>query len=313
MWFRVFALLVCGSLLASGTNAGVIFTTSYTAAEGFSNAPLSNNADWVGGPNVAVRPGTTGFVRNGQVPSDLPTFNIHSALGTSGASAFRVGDQIKINTYIQFDLPPSIPFQLTPAQEIARFGFSGSTSSAVLEHGFGVVWDESENLNDLGNSGSLRFFPDFNDYVYVNDSILVNENNSLSITGRSAGLDVDALIGGTFDVRSNMFDVSYTAEKLSADEWGVVDLSILNLSRTMNNFFRYDLSSKPFQTFSFNGPDAFFGQQLIVRGQRSEDAIARSEYVTYSFIPANPVPEPSSILIAALISAFGCIPRRHRG
>ncbi len=101
-------------------NAGVIFTTSYTAAEGFANAPLNNNADWVGGPNVAVRPGTTGFVRNGQTSSTLPTYNIHGALGGRPGSTFQIGDQISINTYIQFDLPgPRF------AQEIARFGFSG--------------------------------------------------------------------------------------------------------------------------------------------------------------------------------------------
>ena len=288
--------------------AGVVFTTNYTAAEGFSNAPLRNNPDWVGGPNVAVRPGTTGFVRNGNVASDLPTYNLHGALSTSGATSFRRGDQIKINTYIQFDLPGS-----EFAQEIARFGFSGSANSPVLEHGFGIVWDKGRN-NDPSDSGSLRFFPDFNDYEYSEAFRLENLYNSETIPGRAAGLDVFDTMGAGVDTRSNMFDVSYTVEKTgAANQWSIKELSIINLSRAQFNRFSYNFGTLV-QLIDFSGPDAFFGQRLAVRGQNRANAIARSEYVTFSFNPANPVvvPEPSSLAIAVVFSICGYVPRRRR-
>ncbi len=82
------------------------------------------------------------------------------------------------------------------------------------------------------NSGYLRFFPDFNDYNFVNN--ISNPrifDNSLFITGRAAGLDVNNAQGGGVDVRSNMFDVTYTVEKTGVDAWSVVEFSILNLSR----------------------------------------------------------------------------------
>ncbi|GAG21420.1 unnamed protein product, partial [marine sediment metagenome] len=238
--------------------------------------------------------------------SDDPTYHIRGALSNNPMSTFGLGDQIKIDVYIQFDLPgPGF------AQEIAHFGFSDSAGSNALEQGIGVVWDEGVD-QPAGDSGSLRFFPDFNDYVFVDDSLEANEINSLTISGSAAGLDVNNTLGQGVDVRSNMFEVSYTARSLGGDQWGVTDLSIVNLSRNTNNMFSYDLSVQPFQTFTFTGSDAFFGQRLVVRGQGSDAAIARSEYVTYSFNPASPVPEPSSLLIASMIALCGYFPRGCR-
>ncbi len=282
-------------LTSFSCQAGVILDTSYTAAEGFANAPLANNVNWTGGAQVAVRPGTTGFVTNGAIRTSAPTYFRTGMLAPG--DTFRVGDQISISTQVQFTVVGG-----GFAQELARFGFSGqlvtSGSPTPLEQGFGVVWDSGLS-QDLGDSGTVRFFPDFNDYVLVDDIRPVNVNNSFSILGKYVGLDMP-----NGDSRSNPFEIQYTAEKVGATQWDVVSLLIQD-KVTMANFY-YDLNVQPLQSFDFSRSNAFFGQRINVQGRSSSANIVTSEFVSVNFDHA--VPEPSTVWLA-LMGLVMLVPR----
>ncbi|WP_146457493.1 PEP-CTERM sorting domain-containing protein [Rubripirellula tenax] len=283
-------------------HGGVIFSTSYTAAEGYSNAPLSNNVNWVGGGQVAVRPNTTGFTTKGGVVSADPTYHVTGALDGSPGRSFGVGDRISIQTQLQFTLPGA-----AFAQEVARFGFSDSAGGG-LQSGFGVVWDRGITQPD-NESGFVRFFPDFNDYVLVDDVRPVNQANSFSIEGRYVGLDVFDTRGNGADLRSNPFEIDYTAEKTGSNEWSVIDLTIRDL-QSRATFF-YDRNVQPTQTFSFAGSNAFFGQRMGVQGRDGAALNPTSEFVTFSHTSAA-VPEPGTIWIVAIGMIAYFIPRRLR-
>ncbi len=285
-------------LTSFSCQAGVILDTSYTAAEGYANAPLTNNVNWAGGAQVAVRPGTTGFVTNGAIRTSAPTYFRTGML--EPGDTFRVGDQISISTQVQFTVVGG-----GFAQELARFGFSGqlftSGSPTPLEQGFGVVWDKGRN-QDSTDSGTVRFFPDFNDYILFDDILFTNAFNSFSILGKYVGLDV-----ANGDFRSNPFEIQYTAEKVGTTQWDVVSLLIQD-KVTMANFY-YDLNVQPLQSFDFSRSNAFFGQRINVVGLNGNANVVTSEFVTVSF--NHPVPEPSTVWLALMgITMF--VPREFK-
>ena len=205
-------------------------------------------------------------------------------------------------------------FKLLSRDQTLPKNWLGSVS---LVHPSPPRWNMASALSGIGGSGgpeesgALRFFPDLNDYEFSDDPPFPGIDDAFSIQGQFVGMDVYNTRGLGEDFRSNRFLFSYTAEKISATLWDVVDLSISDLNSGANFF--YDRGTQGPQLFAFTGDNAYFGQRLAIQGRDIDDATARSEFVTYRFIPASPVPEPAALLTSCLLwLCLGLLPIRRR-
>ncbi len=274
----VLALFVI-SIIPPEINADLVFSSNFTAAEGFADGQLRNNANWFGQGTWNVDSGA------GTVAGTAGTFgriaNNNGALATLGNATFTTGDRLVYSTNFSFSLGgPTNTFN------IMQGGMTSATSGTPnVEMGFKLQYNQFRGGTGTG-PGSLKLYGNLGDSANEFALIVDADQFGMDPFGTSGPADLD----------SDNIDLTWEVTKTAnADEW-----SLTNLSLDGNTF-----SGSPV-TFTFSGAEAFFNIQAT--NQSNATAFTMN---SASFNVFTAVPEPTSIAMFGIAGLLMC-PRRRK-